>query len=730
MFAGNKRNFSYPMQAVRFLHLQFTAKRPSVDRHCVNSYPMKLTYSILLLACLSSIEAATYYVATDGNDANEGSKEAPFRTIQRAADLVKKGDTCYIRGGTYRETVTVRNKHGNENQKIRFVAYPNETVRITGLDPISHWEPHKDRTYKAKCDDILQVFVDQEMMLEARWPNTDNNYLQPVFAKMGPLQKVQAQGASAFTDPALDAFPDNFWQGATLWYLPGDQWCATSSPIDAQVDGTLRFINNSRVHELQPREGSPYFIFNTLHALDTAREWYYNKADQHLYFISPDKADPGKHTVEGRTRLNGLLIKSSSHINVTGIHFFAANIHNQWSQHCVIDRCRIEYPVPLFGGFSLPHIRIWKAMRDAAIHWQSSHGIIRNCEIAHSWGAGITVPYGAHENNLIENCLIYDVNWIAGWAAGIHAIGRNHTIRRNTIYDAGRNGIDMKDTIASLCEYNHVARVGWITKDQGSIKTGVTDGEGSIIRYNWLRDQRSAAWCTGVYLDNVSNDYLAHHNVVWDHHNGMRMNMASRVIDAYNNTFVNSSHEDMAQYAPRGAKLTDITTYNNIGTTGHFIGNDIRNNVHGTLEELAFVGPDYGDFRLTEKSIAIDKGLLVAGINDDYQGEAPDAGAYEFGGEDWIPGIEWTPSWNAAPTATFMPLLREGAGRTTITLNAASSGDEDGVIIRYNWDLGDGQNATGKQITHTYDAPGEYTVTLTVRDDLNAIGQHQKSFQF
>jgi hypothetical protein len=46
---------------------------------------MKLTYSILLLACLSSIEAATYYVATDGNDANEGSKEAPFRTIQRAA---------------------------------------------------------------------------------------------------------------------------------------------------------------------------------------------------------------------------------------------------------------------------------------------------------------------------------------------------------------------------------------------------------------------------------------------------------------------------------------------------------------------------------------------------------------------------------------------------------------------------------------------------------------------
>ena len=77
-----------------------------------------------------------------------------------------------------------------------------------------------------------------------------------------------------------------------------------------------------------------------------------------------------------------------------------------------------------------------------------------------------------------------------------------------------------------------------------------------------------------------------------------------------------------------------------------------------------------------------------------------------------------------------MPLLREGAGSTTITLNAASSGDEDGVIIRYNWDLGDGQNATGKQITHTYDAPGEYTVTLTVRDDLNAIGQHQKSFQF
>ncbi|MBC7804858.1 MAG: right-handed parallel beta-helix repeat-containing protein, partial [Akkermansiaceae bacterium] len=48
-----------------------------------------------------------YYVATDGNDANSGTKDKPFRTIQKGVDACGPGETLRIRGGIYAEHVTL-----------------------------------------------------------------------------------------------------------------------------------------------------------------------------------------------------------------------------------------------------------------------------------------------------------------------------------------------------------------------------------------------------------------------------------------------------------------------------------------------------------------------------------------------------------------------------------------------------------------------------------------------
>ena len=48
--------------------------------------------------------SATYYVSPSGNDANAGSTAAPFRTIQRAANIVNPGDVVIVRNGTYTDT--------------------------------------------------------------------------------------------------------------------------------------------------------------------------------------------------------------------------------------------------------------------------------------------------------------------------------------------------------------------------------------------------------------------------------------------------------------------------------------------------------------------------------------------------------------------------------------------------------------------------------------------------
>ncbi|MBE3128800.1 MAG: PKD domain-containing protein, partial [Actinobacteria bacterium] len=49
--------------------------------------------------------------------------------------------------------------------------------------------------------------------------------------------------------------------------------------------------------------------------------------------------------------------------------------------------------------------------------------------------------------------------------------------------------------------------------------------------------------------------------------------------------------------------------------------------------------------------------------------------------------------------------------------DGSSSSDEDGTIVSYSWDFGDGSTGSGVTVTHTYNAPGNYKATLIVTDD-------------
>lgn len=44
-----------------------------------------------------------YHVSKNGSDRNAGTKDAPFATIQRAADVAKAGDRIIVHEGVYRE---------------------------------------------------------------------------------------------------------------------------------------------------------------------------------------------------------------------------------------------------------------------------------------------------------------------------------------------------------------------------------------------------------------------------------------------------------------------------------------------------------------------------------------------------------------------------------------------------------------------------------------------------
>ncbi len=71
---------------------------------------------------------------------------------------------------------------------------------------------------------------------------------------------------------------------------------------------------------------------------------------------------------------------------------------------------------------------------------------------------------------------------------------------------------------------------------------------------------------------------------------------------------------------------------------------------------------------------------------------------------------------NLAPIAEFSASCND----TSCDFDASASRDNDGEIISYQWDFGDGNTGSGIAASHTYAEPGQYTVTLTVMDDLEA----------
>ena len=102
---------------------------------------MKLTVIPFLgsLALAATIPAAEFHVATNGTDANRGTKSAPLRTIQRAADLAQPGDVVTVHAGTYRERINPPRGGTSDTQRIVYQAARGEPVQIKGSEVVKNW---------------------------------------------------------------------------------------------------------------------------------------------------------------------------------------------------------------------------------------------------------------------------------------------------------------------------------------------------------------------------------------------------------------------------------------------------------------------------------------------------------------------------------------------------------------------------------------------------------------
>lgn len=72
---------------------------------------------------------------------------------------------------------------------------------------------------------------------------------------------------------------------------------------------------------------------------------------------------------------------------------------------------------------------------------------------------------------------------------------------------------------------------------------------------------------------------------------------------------------------------------------------------------------------------------------------------------------------NQVPRASFTVSPQSGFRTTLFQFDGAKSSDTDGTVAGFHWNFGDGKSASGKSVTHKFDASGTFDVELTITDN-------------
>lgn len=96
-------------------------------------------FASIILPVLSA-HAATYYVATNGNNSNPGTSSQPWRTVAYAVDKMNPGDTTYVKGGTYKEGLIRFKKSGTSSAPIKLL---NASGQFPVIDCIDKTKAHR-----------------------------------------------------------------------------------------------------------------------------------------------------------------------------------------------------------------------------------------------------------------------------------------------------------------------------------------------------------------------------------------------------------------------------------------------------------------------------------------------------------------------------------------------------------------------------------------------------------
>jgi len=631
-----------------------------------------------------------FYVAPNGNDAWSGTRatpnakgtDGPFATIARARDAVrqlraqgklKRPVTVSIRGGTYflkEPLVFTPEDSGTAECPVTYAAYRGEKPVISGGRRITGWKQtvvHGKPAWQADLPEVRrgewyfrQLFVNGKRRPRPRVPKTGWHEFAEVPGMTENTPWNQGQDRAIFSPGDMKAWSNpNDVEVVALHF-----WVDSHLPV-ASIDEGSRLVTFSKrsVFRLsQEYMGKParYYADNVFEALDSAGEWYLDRAKGVLYYI-PAEGETPENAVVIAPRLPFLVRfearngRGVEHVHLRGLSFG----HTEWSLP------------PDSAGAAQAAVNV-----PGAVYWEGAkHCSIRECVVAHVAGYAVELASGC-EGNEIVGCLLTDMGAggvkvghdtshttisdceIAHGGRIFHSavgvwIGNSgdNKVVHNHIHDLHYSGVSVgwswgygpSKAQRNIIEYNHIHDLGHrMLSDMGGIYTlGVSPG--TRLANNVIHDVVSysyGGW--GVYLDEGSTHIVVENNVVYDTKTGNFHQHYGRENVLRNNVFafaqdpqiVRSRAEEHLSFTLEGNIIVwkegnllgsnwqgnqyklDRNLYWKVGGgTFDFAGHSLEEwrkmgqDVNSVIADPLFVNAEKRDFRLKPESPALKLGF-------------------------------------------------------------------------------------------------------------------------
>ncbi|GAB3655129.1 hypothetical protein GCM10028791_26170 [Echinicola sediminis] len=241
-----------------------------------------------------TIDNTEFYVSPKGNNAGDGSKEKPWKTLEYAkqkARSIKAKVIIYLHGGTYTLGAPLNLSH--EDSNISFKAVENETPVISGGVKIANWRKGKDGIWYAKVPKGVvgrNLYIDGKRAVRARTRDGEGWYRE--------ANNVSNCGSVACKEentPNTYKIPEDL---PTLQY-PEDvemlnvmRWKLYRGSIQKIENGTAymqpEYWELAKVGPFgvldKPNADAVSWLENALEFLNEEREWFLDKYKSIVYY--------------------------------------------------------------------------------------------------------------------------------------------------------------------------------------------------------------------------------------------------------------------------------------------------------------------------------------------------------------------------------------------------------------------------------------------------------------